>query len=158
MCEANHLILNKDLLYVGAQFLLFAAYFMNFQFLELPALSWLSYPSLVVFGLGVLMIVWGIVSLNDNLTPLPTPKRSSDLISHGIYKYVRHPIYSGIVIAMLGYALFSGSGFRLVVTVLLLVVFYFKSNYEESMLLERYATYHSYKKCTGRFLPRMLKK
>lgn len=126
--------------------------------MELPGLAWMRYPSAVLSALGVFMIVWGIVSLNDNLTPIPAPKRSSDLISHGIYKYVRHPIYSGIVISMLGYALFSGSGFRLIVTVCLLIVFYFKSSYEESMLLKCYETYDSYKKSTGRFFPRTLKK
>ena len=146
--------MNKDLFFVGLQFLLFAAYFMDFPLLDFTLPTWIGYCCLAMFILGVVIIILGIVSLNDNITPFPTPKKSSDLISNGIYGLIRHPIYSGIFLSMFCYALYSGSGFRLLVAALMLLVFYYKSDYEESLLLARYKRYQSYKEKTGRFFPK----
>ena len=120
--------------------------------------GWLGYASLGLLLLGIVVIVFGIISLNENITPFPTPKKGSDLISNGIYSYIRHPIYTGIFLSMLAYALYSGSGFRLVVSGLMLLVFYFKSDYEESLLMERYKRYRTYKQKTGRFFPKKTSK
>ena len=103
--------------------------------------------------LGGLIIVLGVINLNENITPFPSPRRDSSLISGGIYKYIRHPIYSGITLAMFSYALFSGSVGRLFISVILFMVFYFKSELEEKLLIERFPKYSIYKKATGRFFP-----
>jgi len=136
------------------QFLLFAAYFMDIDLFSFILPLWAGYLCWFVFGVGVGIIVWGVISLNDNLTPMPRPKKTGDLISNGIYRFIRHPIYTGIFLSLLGYALYCQSGFRLTIACLMLLVFYYKSDYEESLLLERYEGYVAYKKKTGRFFPR----
>ncbi len=147
--------LKKDIFYVVIQFALFAFYFMDPKWLDLDIPYWLRLVFMVCTGIGILIILLGVINLNENLTPFPTPKRNSNLISHGIYKYVRHPIYSGIIISLLSYAIVSQSGFRIAVAIALLLVFYFKSSYEEKKLIERFEDYTDYKDVTGRFIPKM---
>jgi len=89
-----------------------------------------------------------------NFSPFPSPRSNSSLISHGIYKYVRHPVYSGIIVALFAYALFSFSAFRLFITASLIILFYFKTNLEEKLLKERFTDYEDYMKRTGRFFPK----
>ena len=94
-----------------------------------------------------------ILQLNKNLTPFPTPIEKGNLIQTGLYKYVRHPIYTGIFLATLGMGLFNTSLWQLSISIILLIFFYFKSNYEETMLIEKYKDYEAYKKSKGRFFP-----
>ena len=91
------------------------------------------------------------VQLNKNLTPFPTPKENGFLINTGLYKYVRHPIYSGIFLAAIGIAFYTSSYWQLVISFILLILFYYKSKYEESLLIETYKEYEEYKKVTRRF-------
>ena len=115
---------------------------------------WLSYIALAVLIAGVVVVLLGILNLNDNLSPFPSPKKHGELIQNGIYKYIRHPIYSGILLAMTGYSIYAGALDKLAVTIAMGVVFYFKSSYEEKLLLKRYTSYAHYKKITGRFFPK----
>ncbi len=76
------------------------------------------------------------------------------MVFNGIYRYVRHPIYAGILISMLAYALFVGSVFKFILTLVMGVVFYYKSSNEENWMLKKYEQYRIYKEQTGRFLPK----
>lgn len=143
--------MKKDIICVVTQFFLFALYFIDWELFSYPLPSWLSYLSIAFVVLGLLIVVFGILSLNVNFSPFPSPRSNSSLISHGIYKYVRHPVYSGIIVALLAYALFFFSAFRVFITAGLIVVFYFKTNLEEKLLKERFVDYKDYMKRTGRF-------
>lgn len=94
-----------------------------------------------------------LFNLDKSLTPFPTPKSNSELITSGLYKYVRHPIYTGILLTVFGYGFYSESVSRLTISVLLLILFYFKTNYEEQKLSQKYPEYGAYKARTGRFIP-----
>ncbi|MBX2828859.1 MAG: isoprenylcysteine carboxylmethyltransferase family protein [Flavobacteriaceae bacterium] len=147
--------MKKDILFVLAQFLLFAAYFgMEWPLFSPEIPSWICYIFIGLTVTGLLVVLLGILNLNENLTPFPSPKSNSTLISTGIYRYVRHPIYAGILLSMLSYALYSLSVFKLSVTAVLWMVLYFKSNYEERMLQDRFTEYKDYMATTGRFFPK----
>lgn len=102
---------------------------------------------------GTIICVAGLLKLGSNLTPLPTPKSSGELVIGGVYKYIRHPIYSGIIIAAFGISLYSYSIPRFIITAVLYFFFRYKSQYEESMLIEKYKGYRDYMQNTGRFFP-----
>lgn len=144
----------KDIMFVGIQFLLFAAYLF-----EVPALK-LELPSnvdLVHLGLtitGLVIIVVALLQLNKNLSPFPTPKKNSVLVKNGLYKYSRHPIYTGIMITTFFLAFYLHSGYKLLISCLLILLFYFKSRYEEEGLEKKFPEYKSYKAETGRFGPK----
>lgn len=146
--------MKKDIICVVTQFFLFALYFIDWNFYSYQLPSWLSYIALFLVVVGLLVVLFGILSLNVNFSPFPSPRSNASLISHGIYKYMRHPIYSGIIIALLAYALFSFSAFRLFITIGLITVFYFKTKLEEKLLRERFEGYSAYMKRTGRFFPK----
>lgn len=144
----------RDIVFVLIQFIFFTLYFLNLNVVEIQFPVWTAVISIVFSLLGVVIILFGIINLNDNITPFPTPRKNSSLISKGIYAYVRHPIYAGILVLMFSYAFFSDSIFRLVISLLLGFIFYFKSNLEERLLVQRFPEYNRYRKTTGRFFPK----
>jgi protein-S-isoprenylcysteine O-methyltransferase Ste14 len=143
----------KDKILVSIQFLLLGLYLIpakGFSF-HLPA--WLSITGFW-FGLtGCIPIVMAMIALNVNLSPFPTPKKSARLIQQGIFKYVRHPIYSGILLFCFGFSLYRANLFPLLVSFLLLALFIYKAKYEEGLLQKKFSEYDNYKKKTGMFLP-----
>lgn len=149
--------MKKDFLYVLVQFGLFGLYFFNWNLYSILLPEWVIYAGLVFLVGGTFVILFGILNLNENLSPFPSPKEDAALIQHGIYKYIRHPIYSGILLAMTGFSLYSFSIEKMVITLLMAVVFYFKSDYEEKLLIKKYAPYAKYRKITGRFFPKKYK-
>ena len=141
-----------DIIYVTIQFILLTIFYIPFfsNVFQTPLI--IKYAGAIISILGFLIILIAILQLNKNLTPFPTPKENGSLINTGLYKYVRHPIYSGIFLAAIGIALYTGSYWQLVISFILLILFYFKSKYEESLLIEKYKDYEDYKKVTRRFL------
>jgi protein-S-isoprenylcysteine O-methyltransferase Ste14 len=107
--------------------------------------------ALTVFG-GIIIIL-ALLQLNKNLSPFPTPKDSASLLQNGLYKYMRHPIYTGIILLFLGYSVYQNSFYKLGISLLLVILFYFKSNYEELRLEQTFPDYKNYKTKTGRFFP-----
>ena len=144
----------KDIAYVGIQFLVFLAYLYDVPFLHFTLPSIVKDVFLVVSLTGIVIAVLSMMQLNIHLSPFPSPKKGSKLVQNGLYKYVRHPIYSGILIALFGYGLYTSSSYRLIISVTLLVLFYHKSRYEETRLQFTFSDYKSYQKTTGRFFPK----
>lgn len=142
----------KDYLYVGIQLMLFAGYFLpiNIKTLNIP--EWLRYSGLVLMGLGVILGAVALLQLNTKLSPFPTPVSNGKLITTGAFGISRHPIYTALIFLGLGYTLYSASLFKLLVILLLLTLFYFKSQYEESLLTQKFPEYSEYKKKTRRFI------
>lgn len=143
----------KDQLLVGLQFLLFTVYLLRWPFghwtFKAPAFTGVLGMALATIGLMV--IIWAFAALNRQLWAFPTPKEKGVLIQHGPYRWVRHPIYTGVLGFALGWALWSGLWHRLVITLLLLALFYFKARYEERLLSSKYPEYTAYKVKTRMF-------
>lgn len=144
----------NDFFFVALQLLLFAAYLFEFHVFELEVPDEVDFLHLVFAVFGIFMIGLGMLQLNKNLSPFPTPKNDSALITGGLFKYVRHPIYTGILITTFFLAFYLNSGYKLIIFLLLAILFYFKSEYEEKALLERFPQYEGYKASTGRFIPK----
>ena len=94
---------------------------------------------------GVGIVLWGVRSLGRSLTPGVEPLAGAELVTTGAYAHARHPIYTGVVLVLAGYAL-SWSNWTLALIVGLISRLYFeaKAKREERWLLERYPAYHSY--------------
>jgi protein-S-isoprenylcysteine O-methyltransferase Ste14 len=141
----------KDILLVTIQFILLTIFYIPIFPGVFPVPLIIKYAGVIVSILGFLVIVIAILQLNKNLTPFPTPKDNGVLINTGLYKYVRHPIYSGIFLAAIGIAFYTGSYWQLAISFFLLILFYYKSKYEESLLIHKYKDYENYRKVTRRF-------
>lgn len=107
----------------------------------------------VLIVVGGLLAVRGVLDLGANLTPFPHPRSTASLVEFGAYRFVRHPIYSGIVVASGGWSLVTGSLAALLLTTVLLVLFDAKSRREEAWLQEKLPGYAIYRRRTRKFVP-----
>lgn len=147
----------KDYLFVGIQFFFFAIYLIptSLRIVSIP--FYLNLIGAIVSLIGGVFILIALLQLNTNLSPFPSPKTNSKLIETGLFKYIRHPIYTGIILLLGGYGIYRSSLFKIGITILLYILFYYKSSYEEKLLQNRYANYSQFKKTRGRFFLKLLK-
>jgi protein-S-isoprenylcysteine O-methyltransferase Ste14 len=106
-----------------------------------------------VAGLGLVLV--GGTALGRGLTAVPIPNAHAVLRTGGLYRWVRHPIYSGVLLVGASVTLAAGDAWRLLVLGLLLALFTVKSRWEETRLAERFPDYPAYAARTPRFLPRL---
>lgn len=143
----------RDIFYVSIQILLFITYLFRLTSIDFHTSPLFRYAGLVFSIIGVALIIISSITLKKNLTPFPSPKDNSTLITTGVYKYFRHPIYTGILFTTAGYGVYSVNTLRLIVFGLLLVLFLFKAGYEERQLIKKFPGYKTYKKQTAALMP-----
>lgn len=107
----------------------------------------------VVLLLGGVAGTWGMVTLGRNLTPFPKPVEGGELVTHGPYRFVRHPIYSGLILGTLGWALLRSNPLGVALAVLLFVFFDVKSRREEVWLCAAYPGYADYQQKVRKLIP-----
>lgn len=139
--------------FVGIQFILFATYVVPFSYLNFSTLMIFKIIGIALVIIGIFMGLLSVLQLSRNLSPFPTPVAGGSLIQTGLYKYIKHPIYTSILFTFIGYGLYTASGYKLGVTVVLYTLFVFKSKYEEEKLSTIFSEYQTYKRSIGRFLP-----
>ena len=92
-----------------------------------------------VVGLAVMVI--GATGLGRGLTATPLPNAHAQLRTGGLYRYARHPIYSGLLLTMASITVASGSGFRLLTLGVLILLLSVKARWEETRLTQRFEGY-----------------
>lgn len=107
----------------------------------------------VLEWLGMAVLVLGLVSLGRSLTPLPTPVPHGELRTGGLYRLVRHPIYTGVLALAAGASVRSGSPVVALASAGLCGWFMAKARWEEGRLRARYPGYDAYAAATPRFVP-----
>jgi protein-S-isoprenylcysteine O-methyltransferase Ste14 len=116
---------------------------------RLPAPLW---AGVAMVALGAAVLLWAARNLGSALTPLPLPN-GAGLAAHGAYRWMRHPIYTGVILACLGAAIGAGTVLSYGATVAVAVFFEAKTRLEERWLLGAYDGYAEYAARTGKFLP-----
>ncbi len=106
----------------------------------------------LLFGVGGVGMMLSAVFLGRALTPIPQPN-GTGLKARGVYRWVRHPMYSSILVLCIGIAVARGAAGVWVVTFLLAAFFEMKTRLEERFLIEEYDGYASYAARTGKFVP-----
>ena len=112
--------------------------------------NWMALPMIII---GLILVALAGSSLGSALSVLPRPTEAGDLVTTGLYGVVRHPIYTGVLLSALGWALLRGSTIGLVVTVVLFVLFDRKAAVEEGHLSARFAGYAAYKARVRKLIP-----
>ena len=113
-------------------------------------LLWCGYG---IFILGTIIALIAAVNLGKNLTPLPRPKENAVLIQRGLYRFVRHPIYFGVIVLSLGWGLIQQSTLVWLYVLIIVIFFDIKSRKEEQWLVERFATYADYQGRVRKLIP-----
>ena len=106
-----------------------------------------------LIALGVVGALLGLVGLRENLTAVPRPVEGGRLIDSGVYGVVRHPIYTAIVTAGLGWGLATASPMALLAAALLGCFFDLKAQREEAWLLAAYPGYAAYRARVRKLVP-----
>lgn len=131
-----------------------------------PILAWATLLPFVVRIVGVLLSFSGLYlfwlthkALGVNWSPLLEVKKEHKLITTGIYKHIRHPMYTAILVFTLGLGLISAN---LVVLLLPLIIFsilcYVRISDEEGMMISWFGDeYILYKRKTGMLFPKFRK-
>jgi protein-S-isoprenylcysteine O-methyltransferase Ste14 len=107
----------------------------------------------VVFASGIALAIWARVHLGRNWGMPTTQKADPELVTSGPYRFVRHPIYSGLLTGVLGTALATNVVGLLVVGVLG-AYFYYAASVEEKNLTATFPTaYPEYRARTKMLIP-----
>lgn len=147
----------SDIIFVLAQFILIVVYFLEIQSLAIVFPELIFWIGLVLLIFGAFISLVAVLQLNIHLSPFPSPLPGSKLIDNGIFKFVRHPIYTGVFLGMFGFGIIYDSGYKMIISIVLFLLFYFKSTYEEKSLAQMFPEYPEYANRTGRFFPKIFK-
>lgn len=112
-----------------------------------------QYSLLAVFIYGLYLLFAGMFRLGKNLSAFPSPKETGILKTQGVYRFVRHPMYGGIILAHFSFALIMGSLYHLLLHPVILLFFFKKALTEEGYMLDTYPEYAEYLRRTRRFIP-----
>jgi len=104
---------------------------------------------------GLIFAVWARIALGANWSGTVTIKSGHNLIRRGPYKWIRHPIYTGLLLSMAGTVMLQGEVRSFLGLVLVLLALYRKAKREERFLSEEFGDgFAEHAKHTGMFLPR----
>lgn len=140
--------------FVAGQFLLLALLFFGAE--PTPGLAgWVQVGLWLAIAAGAGLAVWSARGLGPALTATPVPKPGGQLVTTGRYRRVRHPVYSGLLLASLGWLCLHLSLPRAGLWLALLGLLWWKSGFEERLLAAKFPDYPAYAARTGRLLPRL---
>ena len=106
------------------------------------AVAWVG---VVLTAAGLAFAIWARIALGGNWSGTVTVKQNHELVERGPYMVVRHPIYTGLILATLGTAIAIGQWRALLAVALVIAALWFKLRVEERMMRETFgATYDEY--------------
>lgn len=103
---------------------------------------------------GLALGLWALFTMSlRRLSVFPDPLPQTELVRSGPYRLTRHPMYTSLLLATLGWVLALPVWWRWGLWVGLLIVLITKLTYEEQLLQSRFADYQLYKQRTWRLFP-----
>ena len=114
---------------------------------------WLRALGALILVAGGIFGTWGIIALGKNLTAVPKPIEGGQLVTSGPYAFVRHPIYTGVILGTLGWALLRSNLIGVALAVAAFLFFDLKSRQEERWLTDAYAGYPEYQRRVRKLIP-----
>jgi protein-S-isoprenylcysteine O-methyltransferase Ste14 len=122
-----------------------------------PASPITEWTGVLLTGAGVAIAIWARWHLGANWSGVVTLKEGHELIRTGPYRTIRHPIYTGILLALFGTAVTAGEVRGLLAVAIAWVSFYWKARREEAFLTQEFGEkFGTHVKQTGMFLPKIV--
>jgi protein-S-isoprenylcysteine O-methyltransferase Ste14 len=111
---------------------------------------------IAIIIVGLTFAVWARLHLKSNWSGTVTVKQDHQLIRSGPYRWVRHPIYSGVILALAGTAVENGRLTGILGVLLVFIGFWIKSRKEEQFMRQAFGEqYEVYCQSTGALIPRL---
>ena len=121
-----------------------------------PDTTALAVSGVALTAAGAALAMWSRFVLGENWSSAVSIRKNHELIRIGPYRTVRHPIYTGMLMGLLGTALIVGEVRGLLALVILWLGFYRKARKEEAFLTREFgAKFEAHAQHTGMFLPRV---
>jgi protein-S-isoprenylcysteine O-methyltransferase Ste14 len=115
------------------------------RFHALPLPEWTLLPGIVLFAAAMAMVAWSLLANPfAESTVRIQPDRGQTVVSTGPYRFVRHPMYVGLILIWPAAALMWGSGWAMAVAALMLILVVWRTAKEDSFLRRELPGYQEY--------------
>lgn len=122
-----------------------------------PHINFIGNIGLSICVIGAIIACWSRYQLGKNWSLSVQKKENHELIRHGIYRIIRHPIYTGILLLFIGNTIIVGDYRGIIAVIIVFTSFWFKLLKEEKLLLEIFGNeYLIYKSKTKALIPFIL--
>lgn len=149
----------RSLVATGTMFLFYGFYMLaivlRILVLTPPLPLEARYFGVALLYLGSAMNIWGRVVLKNNWANHIKIYSDHRLITHSVFKIVRHPLYTSLFVMMFGGALFfSNLACFLLTAFVFIPMMYYRAKQEEKLLCQEFPEYENYRRTTGMFFPK----
>jgi protein-S-isoprenylcysteine O-methyltransferase Ste14 len=121
-----------------------------------PYAPWIRATGAALTWLGILFAIWARYHIGRYWSSSVSLRAGHQLVRTGPYSRIRHPIYTGILLALAGTALVIGRYGALLAFVIMVIGFAWKASREEALLAGEFGpSFEEHKRHTGFFLPRL---
>ena len=139
----------NEIILVILQFIIIILHFIKFEFLPnieiMQVNSIFSFVGLLIIIIASIIMLKAVKDLASNLSPFPKPLANGNLITSGIYSFIRHPMYYSLILISFGVFLIKLSFYYLFLTISLALVIKLKIILEEQYLKNKFKNYLLYK-------------
>ena len=138
-----------EIILVFLQFFIISLHFFQLEFIpqkQIIKVSPFSYlVGFLIIIIGFIILLIAIKDLGRNLSPFPKPINNSNLVTKGIYRFIRHPMYYSLIFISFGVFITKLSIYYLFLSISLALIIKFKINLEEQYLNNKFKNYLLYK-------------
>ena len=139
----------NEIILVIFQFLIISLHFIKLEFLHkleiIKGNFIFNFLGLIIIIIASIIMLLAIKDLGSNLSPFPRPLANGNLITSGIYRFIRHPMYYSLILISSGVFIIKLSFYYLVLTISLTLVIKLKIILEEQYLNNKFKNYLFYK-------------
>ena len=138
-----------ELILVFLQFFIIILHFFQWELLskkQIIQVTPISYfIGILIIIIAFIVMIVAIKDLGRNLSPFPRPIKNSNLVTSGIYRFTRHPMYYSLIFISLGLFITNLSIYNLFLSISLSLIIKFKISLEEQYLNNKFKNYLLYK-------------
>ena len=138
-----------ELILVFLQFFIIILHFFQWEFLPqkqiIQANPFSYFLGILIIIIAFIIMLVSIKDLGRNLSPFPRPITNSNLVTKGIYRFTRHPMYYSLIFISIGVFIIKLSIYYLFLTISLALIIKFKIALEEKYLMNKFKNYLFYK-------------
>ena len=138
-----------EMILVFLQFFIIILHFFKWEFIpEKQIIQVTPFSYFVGFLITIIAFIILLVAIKDlgrNLSPFPRPKNNSNLVTKGIYRFTRHPMYYSLIFISFGVFITKLSIYYLFLSICLGLIIKFKIDLEEQYLSNKFKNYFLYK-------------
>ena len=145
----NFLKAAYEIILVFLQFFIISLHFFKWEFFtekQIIQVTPFSYfVGFLIVIIAFIILLFSIKDLGRNLSPFPRPINNSNLVTKGIYRFIRHPMYYSLVFISFGVFIIKLSIYYLFLSISLSLIIKLKIALEEQYLKNKFKNYFLYK-------------